>query len=332
MQGAVSGVRRASGLRAAGRAAVGAGALVLGACALVQQNYTVEVERTLQQAAAERDALRAELSRREAVERAREAVFQAYVASTQRHAQSENARLIAGLFDIGLDPAEAIGALGEPQAAAGGIDRSLGLEADGYAGDGRVAVDVDANEIFGGDGSLASAANEIQGDLGGETLPASEGTDSVLGLNNDLRAFVAAIPAVVPVREAHVTSGFGVRRHPISRRLGAHEGIDFVSITDRGVIAAGDGVVRFAGRSGGYGKLVIVEHPLGFETHYAHLARIDVVPGQAVAAAEPLGVMGNTGYSTGVHLHFELRFRGRPLDPDKAFAMANPSAEILRLR
>jgi murein DD-endopeptidase MepM/ murein hydrolase activator NlpD len=328
MLGVANGVRGASRLRAARRAAVGAGALLLGACALVQQNYTAEVERTLQQAAAERDALRVELSRREAAERAREAVFQAYVASTQRHAQSENARLIAGLFDIGLDPAEAIVAVTEPQAAAGGIDRNLGLEADGYAG----AADVDANEIFGGEDSFASAANEIQGDFGGETLPASEGTDSVLGLNNDLRAFVAAIPAVVPVREAHVTSGFGVRRHPISRRLGAHEGTDFVSVTDRSVIAAGDGVVRFAGRSGGYGKLVIVEHPLGFETHYAHLARIDVVPGQAVAAAEPLGVMGNTGYSTGVHLHFELRFRGRPLDPDKAFAMANPSAEIHRLR
>lgn len=90
--------------------------------------------------------------------------------------------------------------------------------------------------------------------------------------------------------------------------------------------------MRFAARQGGFGKLVVVEHANGFETRYAHLQRIAVRAGQHVAEGTALGVMGSTGYSTGVHLHFELRFRGRPLDAVKAMALVRDGEPLVAKR
>lgn len=330
MRAARNGARLAAGCR---RVAVGAGLLTLVACATVPPRHAGDMAQSLDVMARELHALKAEIARRDEADRVREALFRDYVASTQHHARSENSRLIASLFDIGLSPADAFGALAVPGLAAGGVDRSLGLEggeegsatavlpfgdhADDDAGDDALAGEA------GGEGGEGGAAGDVSAAPpsflhGGE----GEGAATLLALNDGLRAFVAAIPATLPVREERVSSGFGVRRHPISRRLGAHEGIDFVPVAGREVLAAGDGVVRFAGRGGGYGKLVVVEHAFGFETRYAHLSRIAVVPGQRVSPSDAIGIMGSTGYSTGVHLHFEIRFRGRALDPAKVLALA----------
>lgn len=111
--------------------------------------------------------------------------------------------------------------------------------------------------------------------------------------------------------DGHVTSKFGKRR----RRM--HYGIDIDLETGDRVKCSFEGVVRFAMWNDSYGNLVIVRHPNGLETYYAHLSKIDVKPGQYVQAGEYIGLGGNTGHSFGDHLHFEVRFLGMPIDPTK---------------
>lgn len=128
--------------------------------------------------------------------------------------------------------------------------------------------------------------------------------------------FFEAIPNTRPMNGARITSDFGMRRHPINRRMDLHAGVDFVS-ADRNILAAGDGEVVFSGRNGGYGKMILLDHGFGLETLYAHMARLDVKVGDRVQAGDKLGLMGSTGLSTGPHLHFETRFNGEQLNPLK---------------
>lgn len=107
-----------------------------------------------------------------------------------------------------------------------------------------------------------------------------------------------------------ITDGFGVRwGRP-------HQGIDFPAASGARVEAAGRGVVAFAGwNTGGYGNLVIVDHRLGFQTWYAHLSAVTSYVGERVTGGTRVGLVGSTGYSTGPHLHFEVRHHGAPVDP-----------------
>lgn len=118
----------------------------------------------------------------------------------------------------------------------------------------------------------------------------------------------------VPVR-AHLTSGFGWRRHPVSGARRLHAGVDLAAPTGAPVAAAGDGVVVRVGWHGGYGLSAVVDHGGGLSTRYAHLSRAAVSPGQAVHRGDLLGHVGCTGTCTGPHLHFEVRRGGRPTDP-----------------
>jgi murein DD-endopeptidase MepM/ murein hydrolase activator NlpD len=125
-----------------------------------------------------------------------------------------------------------------------------------------------------------------------------------------------AIGAFVwPLRGA-VTSRFGFRRHPIFRARLFHQGVDIAAPQGAPVRAAGDGTVLFAGWYGGYGKLVILDHGDGLSTLYGHLSAILVSPGASVTRGQIIGRVGSTGYSTGPHLHFEIRRHGRPVDPE----------------
>lgn len=249
------------------------------------------------------------------------AAFEHQLAAARREAADQNRELVEGLFEMGFEAAELASALG--RVAAGGVDRAL-QPRDWLAGG--------AAGILGGEGGRPKSEPGLAyGWRSGLSWEHWAGGDA-LALNSDLRSFVAAMPAGDPVPGGEVSSGFGFRRHPISRRLGAHEGTDFITRGDRTVRAGGHGVVRVAARQGGFGKLVVVEHAHGFETRYAHLARIAVRAGQRVAEGEVLGVMGSTGYSTGVHLHFELRFRGRPLDAVKAMALARAGDTLVAER
>jgi len=111
-----------------------------------------------------------------------------------------------------------------------------------------------------------------------------------------------------------LTSGFGPRRHPITRERDFHEGIDLQADEGTAVYAARAGKVSFAGPNGGYGYLVVLDHGL-YETYYAHLSEILVYNGQFVEAGQLIARSGNTGFSTGPHLHFEIRLRGIPVNP-----------------
>lgn len=124
-----------------------------------------------------------------------------------------------------------------------------------------------------------------------------------------------AVPVAAPMREFRLTSAFGNRKDPLTGKNARHEGLDLVGAYREPVLATAPGVVTFAGWKGAYGRMVEVDHGFGFKTRYAHLRRIDVEKGEAVDFGKQLGQMGNTGRSTGAHLHYEIIFRDKPYDP-----------------
>ena len=111
------------------------------------------------------------------------------------------------------------------------------------------------------------------------------------------------------------TSGFGIRRHPIFRIRRMHTGQDIAAPYGTPVQAASDGRVIYTGWFGGYGKIVVIDHGDGVSTLYAHLSRILTRSGARLRRGEVVGRVGSTGYSTGPHVHFEVRVNGRPIDP-----------------
>ncbi|HEC08513.1 MAG TPA: M23 family metallopeptidase [Acidimicrobiales bacterium] len=120
---------------------------------------------------------------------------------------------------------------------------------------------------------------------------------------------------VSPLAGFELGSGFGLRTDPIDGSQKMHKGVDIGAPAGTPIAAAADGVVTWAGERGGYGQLVVIDHGGGVETRYAHQSRLDVVPGQRVAAGEMIGAVGSTGRSTGPHLHFEVRVDGEAVDP-----------------
>jgi len=121
-----------------------------------------------------------------------------------------------------------------------------------------------------------------------------------------------------PVRHARITSRFTLRRwHPILKKYIAHLGVDFGARRGTPVMAAGSGRVIFAGRKGGYGNVVIIRHQDGYKTLYAHLSKFrrGIRRGKWVKQGQIIGYVGNTGLSTGPHLHFGLYKNNRPINP-----------------
>ena len=112
-----------------------------------------------------------------------------------------------------------------------------------------------------------------------------------------------------------VTSGFGARRHPILGYMRMHSGLDFKASYGQPIFAVTDGVVAFAGRKGGYGNFVQLNHGGGLASGYGHMSRIAARPGGRVRRGQIIGYVGSTGLSTGPHLHYELYRNGRPVNP-----------------
>ncbi|HEX3102233.1 MAG TPA: peptidoglycan DD-metalloendopeptidase family protein, partial [Pyrinomonadaceae bacterium] len=108
-----------------------------------------------------------------------------------------------------------------------------------------------------------------------------------------------------------LSSGFGNRFHPIDKMIKFHAGLDLAVPLGTPVGAAANGVVKFAGRDGGYGNLVIIQHPDGKETRYGHLSKILVAQNDNVSAGQQIALSGSTGKSTGPHVHFEVRENGQ---------------------
>jgi murein DD-endopeptidase MepM/ murein hydrolase activator NlpD len=125
---------------------------------------------------------------------------------------------------------------------------------------------------------------------------------------------LAALPSRLPLHGA-VNSGFGLRRSPWTGAPEFHGGIDLAAATGTPVKAGASGMVRFAGRVGGYGNVVILDHGRGIESRYGHLDTIGVVHGQRIERDQQIGLTGNTGRSTAPHLHYEVLVAGQPVDP-----------------
>ena len=141
---------------------------------------------------------------------------------------------------------------------------------------------------------------------------------------NLMKLAVSKVPLGHPIVGSYrFTSGFGMRRHPVSGGRRMHNGTDMAGARGTKIVATGDGVVTFAGRQSGYGNLVKIRHAQGFETYYAHLHRINVKSGQKVSRGQKIGGMGNTGGSTGVHLHYEIRIGGKPINARNYMKAAN---------
>jgi murein DD-endopeptidase MepM/ murein hydrolase activator NlpD len=156
--------------------------------------------------------------------------------------------------------------------------------------------------------------------------------DFLHGATDKLAALAAnldntAIPDITilttqPIADV-LSSGYGWRDDPIRHTWKFHSGTDFPSDPGTPVAAAGNGVVTFAGRQGGYGNVVYVDHGGGVVTLYGHMRRIETKKGATVAAGERIGQVGSTGRATGPHLHFEVRLDNRPVDPVMAMRVAD---------
>ncbi|MGF6838490.1 murein DD-endopeptidase MepM/ murein hydrolase activator NlpD [Paraburkholderia youngii] len=128
---------------------------------------------------------------------------------------------------------------------------------------------------------------------------------------------LAAKPFSMPLNYVRLSSPFGYRTHPVKGKHQMHTGVDFAAPKGTRVVAAAAGTVRFIGFKPGYGNIVVLSHPRGFTTHYAHLSAFsrDLRVGKPVAEGQPLGAVGSTGTATGNHLHFEVREYDQPIDP-----------------
>jgi murein DD-endopeptidase MepM/ murein hydrolase activator NlpD len=132
----------------------------------------------------------------------------------------------------------------------------------------------------------------------------------------DQKSLLATVPSVWPAR-GWITSDFGQRLDPYTADPEMHTGLDIAAEPGKPIYAPSDGTVVFAGLEGNYGKVITLDHGFGIKTRYGHLSQILVKPGDRVRRGEQVGSVGNTGRSTGPHLHYEVRVNGIPQNPRK---------------
>ena len=203
----------------------------------------------------------------------------AYVERLTRYADRRAERSAAAMRELGLDP-KAMLRRAERQAMGGPLE------------------------------ILATSAN-------GTVDPRFERLGLSLARMAALEASLETIPQVSPTnpRQTRMSSGFGYRRDPFTRRGAMHRGLDFKGPVGSAIYSAAKGRVTFVGRKAGYGKVVEVSHGNGVMTRYAHLSGFVAQVGDQVEAGDHIAKLGNTGRSTGPHLHFEVRINNRAVNP-----------------
>ncbi len=201
----------------------------------------------------------------------------AYVERLTRFADARAARAAVAIRKMGLDPA--MMARGSDRTAMGGPLELLATARDG-------GID-----------------------------PRFERLGLSLARMSALEHGLQGIPQVLPASIESISSGFGYRSDPFSGRGAMHSGLDFRGPIGAPIYAAADGTVSFVGNKGGYGKVVEITHGNGLMTRYAHMSRFAATVGRKVAAGSVIGAIGNTGRSTGPHLHFEVRLNNRAMNP-----------------
>ncbi len=142
--------------------------------------------------------------------------------------------------------------------------------------------------------------------------------DELAQLAKGQKSRIDHIPAIQPIKDKDMkkmASGYGYRIDPVYGTSKFHEGLDFASDIGTDIFATGDGTVKEAEWNSGYGNLVEIDHGYNYTTRYAHLSKIAVKAGQKVVRGDKIGEVGNTGKSTGPHLHYEVRYKGLPQNP-----------------
>jgi murein DD-endopeptidase MepM/ murein hydrolase activator NlpD len=207
--------------------------------------------------------------------------------------------LSVSLRRVGLFAALALGAAGTAQAAEPGA----AVTAAAASADSRIAPPAVGGPL------LPASANEATSDQQFRSL-----FMTWKKLDN-LEQGVIAIPSVQPVQTLHFTSNFGIRSDPFNGTARMHAGVDIPGPSGTPIYATADGIVSHAGRAGGYGNLIEVNHGKGIATRYGHLSRIVVADNTRVVRGQLIGLMGSTGRSTGPHLHYEVRIDGHAVNP-----------------
>jgi murein DD-endopeptidase MepM/ murein hydrolase activator NlpD len=133
---------------------------------------------------------------------------------------------------------------------------------------------------------------------------------------HDQKTLLASTPSIWPVK-GWVTSGFGMRKSPFTGRKTMHAGIDIATRTGTPIMASADGVVSFSGRKGSFGKVLVIDHGYGYNTFYGHCSSLKKKVGDRVKRGDVVAYVGNTGRSTGPHLHYEVRVNGVATNPTK---------------
>ncbi|MDD7908483.1 M23 family metallopeptidase [Pseudovibrio exalbescens] len=140
-------------------------------------------------------------------------------------------------------------------------------------------------------------------------------TEQALAWRHRLKAELKELPLAAPLSTSRITSRFGARMDPFLKRPAMHTGVDFKATVGTPIRAPADGKVTYSGYRGGYGKSVEIKHSNGMTTRFAHMHKIFVDKGDNVYAGDMIGAVGNTGRSTGPHLHYETRINNAPVDP-----------------
>ncbi|HSV30281.1 MAG TPA: M23 family metallopeptidase [Candidatus Omnitrophota bacterium] len=182
------------------------------------------------------------------------------------------------------------------------------------------------------------ATERKRGGQGGPFIPvgagpvhADDGLDKLMARMDHLNGINAALqrmPLAAPIlADYEFNSGFGTRSDPLNHRTGVHEGVDFGAPVGTPVYATGGGTVTLAEPWDRYGNTVEIDHGNGVTTRYAHLSKIKVKEGQRVTRSTVIGLVGNTGRSTGPHLHYEVRVSDAPRDPVKFISVGRDAAK-----
>lgn len=158
-----------------------------------------------------------------------------------------------------------------------------------------------------------------------DSVPSEQGPlhDSLMSLNLQVEKLIelqnlsAIMPIDKPLKKYWITSGFGVRKDPFNGRYARHNGLDFGGPYKSPIFSPGEGKVVYADWRGRYGRMIEIDHGMGLVSRYGHLAKITVEEGEYVGRGSQLGLLGNSGRSTGPHLHFEVLYKGKPLNPLK---------------
>ena len=179
-------------------------------------------------------------------------------------------------------------------------------------GEGRMIADGDAKPGNADDADLLKQLDSLDKKVKAQEQEAR----ALKSYFEDQQALLASAPSIWPVR-GWVTSDFSVRLDPYTGERVMHEGIDVATGMGTPVRAPADGTVVFAGQEGGYGHVLVLDHGYGLKTRYGHLQRIDVKLGEKVKRGQFIAAVGNTGRSTGPHLHYEVRVNGVADNPRK---------------